>query len=123
MTLQTPASFASNMHGIVRTEVVDPLTVRIVTEQPNAVLPGQLTNIFIVSAKLAQDATTADFQSGRAAIGTGPYKVVSYTRGTALELVRNDGYWGPKPAWAQISTRVIGNDARGWLPCSPATST
>lgn len=111
MTLQTPASFASNMRGIVRTEVVDPLTVRVVTEQPNAVLPGQLTNIFIVSAKLAQDATTADFQSGRAAIGTGPYKVVSYTRGAALELVRNDGYWGPKPAWAQVSTRVIGNDA------------
>lgn len=111
MTLQTPSGFTSNMRSIVRTEIVDPLTIRVVTDRPNAVLPGQLTNIFIVSAKLAADASTADFQSGRAAVGTGPYKVVSYTRGANLELARNETYWGEKPAWARVSKRVIGNDA------------
>ena len=111
MTLPTPSGFTSNMRSIVRTDIVDPLTVRVITDRPNAVLPGQLTNVFIVSAKLAAEASTADFQSGRAAVGTGPYKVVSYTRGDSLELARNDTYWGPKPAWARVSKRVIGNDA------------
>jgi peptide/nickel transport system substrate-binding protein len=83
----------------------------VTTSRPNAVLPGQLTNIFIVSKAIATGASTADFQSGRAAIGTGPFKVVSYTRGGTLELARNERYWGPKPAWATVSIKVISNDA------------
>lgn len=111
MTLQTPSSFVSNMRTIVRTNIVDALTVRVTTDRPNATLPGQLTNIFIVSAKLTGAATSADFQSGRLAVGTGPFKLVSYNRGVGMELVRNDLYWGPRPAWAAVSVRVITNDA------------
>ena len=111
MTLQTASSFISNMRSIVRTEANGPLTVRVMTSRPNAVLPGQLTNIFIVSKAAASGASTADFQSGRAAIGTGPFKVVSYQRGGTLEMVRNDRYWGPKPAWDAVSIKVITNDA------------
>lgn len=111
MTLATGSSFASNLRSIVRTEAVDPLTIRVTTDRPNAALPGQLTNIFIVSATLARNATTADFQSGRAAIGTGPFKVAAFTPGARLHLVRNEAYWGPKPAWAEVEERVIGNDA------------
>ena len=111
MTLQTASSFVSNMRSMVRTEAVDPLTVRVTTSRPNAVLPGQLTNIFIVSKAIATGASIADFQSGRVAIGSGPFKVVSYTRGDTLELARNVGYWGPKPAWATVRIKVISNDA------------
>lgn len=110
-TLKTPSGFASNLRSIVRVEVVDPMTVRVFTDRPNAALPGQLTNIFIVSSKAAAAATTEDFQSGRAAVGTGPFKVVSYMRGGVLELARNETYWGTKPAWARVTERVIGNDA------------
>lgn len=110
-TLQTPSGYTSNLRSIVRVEVINPLTVRVVTDRPNAALPGQLTNIFIVSSKAAAGKTTEDFQSGRAAIGTGPFKVVSYTRGAVMELARNDTYWGAKPAWARVTERVIDNDA------------
>ena len=41
-------------------------------------------------------ATTEDFNSGKAAIGTGPYKLVRYAKGDRVELVRNDTYWGGK---------------------------
>jgi peptide/nickel transport system substrate-binding protein len=36
---------------------------------------------------------------------------VSYIRGGTMELVRNDRYWGPKPAWQNVSIRVMSNDA------------
>ncbi len=109
--LQTPSSYVSNMRSVVKTEAVDPLTVRVTTSRPNAVLPGQLTNIFIVSKSITGDASTADFQSGRVAVGTGPFKLVSYTRGDTMELARNDRYWGKKPYWQKVTIRVITNDA------------
>ncbi len=111
MTLQTASSYVSNMRSIIKSEALDPLTVRVTTSRPNAVLPGQLTNIFIVSKAIATGASTADFQSGRTAIGTGPFKVVSYSRGGTLELARNERYWGKQPPWATVSIKVISNDA------------
>ena len=42
-----------------------------------------------------------DFNSGKATIGTGPFKFVSFKRGDRVELARNDAYWGEKPAWAE----------------------
>lgn len=70
-----PGPYTSNLRTIARVEVVDPYTVRLHTDQVNPTLPGQLTNIFIVSKRVADNATTADFASGRAAIGTGPFRV------------------------------------------------
>ena len=46
--------------------------------------------------------TVADFNGGRDVIGTGPYTLKSYVKGTAIELTRNDSYWGEKPAWQQV---------------------
>ena len=110
-TLKTPSPFTSNLRSITGTQIVDPLTIRVITDRPNAMLPGQLTNIFIVSAKLTEAATPDDFQSGKAAIGTGPFKVVSYVRGSSLELARNERYWGDRPVWERVQQRVIPNDA------------
>jgi peptide/nickel transport system substrate-binding protein len=110
MTLETPSSYRSNMRSIVRWEVVDPLTLRVITDRPNAVLPGQLTNIFIVSRKM-EAASLDDIQAGRAALGTGPFKVDSYLNGVRLQLTRNDRYWGQKPAWEHVDERVMSNDA------------
>lgn len=110
-TLTTAASYVTNLRSIVAVEAPDPLTVRITTDRPNAVLPGQLTNIFVVSAKAVRGAPLADVQNGTAAIGTGPFRVVSFSRGEGIELVRNPRYWGPKPAWEVVRERVITNDA------------
>ncbi|KAG1319556.1 hypothetical protein G6F63_014681 [Rhizopus arrhizus] len=46
--------------------------------------------------------TVADFNGGRDVIGTGPYTLKSYVKGTAIELARNDGYWGAQPAWPAV---------------------
>src|SRR5689334_6430446 len=54
------------------------------TANPVPTLPFNLSNIYIVSHKAAKDATAADFRSGKAAIGTGPYRFVSYQSGVPL---------------------------------------
>ncbi|MGI9024637.1 MAG: ABC transporter substrate-binding protein [Burkholderiaceae bacterium] len=112
-TLQgSPASFASFVRPIVEVVAVDKATVRVKTSVPHVLVPYDLNSIFIVSKKATTAAgTNADFDSGRAAIGTGPYKLVSFKRGDRVELTRNDAYWGSKPAWDKATFRMLSNDA------------
>lgn len=112
-TLQgSPASFASFVRPIVQVVAVDPSTVRIRTATPHVLVPYDLNSIFIVSKKSVTAAgSSADFDSGRAAIGTGPYKLVSFKRGDRIELARNDAYWGAKPVWEKVTFRMLSNDA------------
>ena len=42
-------------------------------------------------------------------VGTGPYAFSSWRRGDSLTLVRNDGYWGAKPAIRTVTFRFIGD--------------
>ncbi len=112
-TLQgSPASFASFVRPIVEVVAVDKSTVRIKTQVPHVLVPYDLNSIFIVSKKATTAAgSSADFDSGRSAIGTGPYKLVSFKRGDRVELTRNDSYWGNKPVWDQVTFRMLSNDA------------
>jgi peptide/nickel transport system substrate-binding protein len=106
-----PGPYTPNLRGIVRTEVVDPLTIRLHTSQPNPVLPGQLTNVFIASRRAAGGAGPSDFASGRAAIGTGPFRLDGFRGPEGMVVRRNDTYWGERPHWAEVRVRVVGNDA------------
>ncbi len=105
-----PGPYTPNLRSIAKTEVVDPLTIRFHTDSPDPVIPGQMTNIFIVSAKAAAGATSADFASGKAAIGTGPFKLEKFVRGEGMELERNDHFWGKPSPWQHITVRVMTND-------------
>ncbi|MFX8825013.1 ABC transporter substrate-binding protein, partial [Acinetobacter baumannii] len=75
------------------------------TQKPAPLLPNDLASVNITSRK-AVEAPTAEFNSGPAAIGTGPYKFVSFQAGDRVVLVRNDAYWGAKPHWANVVVRV-----------------
>ncbi|MBO1078392.1 ABC transporter substrate-binding protein [Roseomonas haemaphysalidis] len=103
--------YTINLRTISRVEIVDPLTVRLHTSEPNPVIPGQLTNVFIVSKRVAENATTADFNAGRAAIGTGPYRVSGGVTPSGLQLRRSGNYYGEQPAWTEVNLRIVPNDA------------
>jgi peptide/nickel transport system substrate-binding protein len=107
----SPASFAIYTKSISRIEVVDPHTIRLHTSGIYPLLPVDMTQIDIIDHTAAAHATTEDFNSGKAAIGTGPYRLVSYKPGDRVELERYDGYWGRKPAWQHVTYRMITNDA------------
>jgi peptide/nickel transport system substrate-binding protein len=69
-----------------------------------------MNSIFIVSKKAAQNASTEDFNTGKALVGTGPFKFAAFKRGDRIEVVRNDQYWGTKPAWEKVTFRIITSD-------------
>lgn len=43
-----------------------------------------------------------DFNTGKAAIGTGPFTLTSYVKGAGIKLAQNPHYWGPKPDWTSV---------------------
>nr|WP_086062210.1 ABC transporter substrate-binding protein [Roseomonas rosea] len=107
----SPGGFGGFVRTIRRTEVVDPLTVRFHTAAASPLLPTDLASVAVVSKHAGQGASTEDYNSGKAAIGTGPYKLASYAPGDRTELVRNDAWFGPKQPWSRVSYRFIGNDS------------
>ena len=106
----SPSPFTAYTKQIQKIEIVDPYTIRFKTATPYPLMPSDMTQIAIVS-KQSANASTDDFNSGKAAIGTGPYKVVRYTKGDRLELARNDNYWGGKTPWDKVTLRILPNDA------------
>jgi peptide/nickel transport system substrate-binding protein len=107
----SPGPFTSYTKQIVGKQAVDPYTIRLKTAAPYGPLTLDLSSIFIVSKKVAQKASTEDFNSGKAMIGTGPFKFAGFKRGDRIEVVRNDNYWGAKPAWDKVTFRIITNNA------------
>lgn len=53
--------------------------------------------------------TVADFNTGKLSIGTGPYKLKSYVKGTGIEMERNEAYWGSKPHWKSVKMVPVPN--------------
>jgi peptide/nickel transport system substrate-binding protein len=102
--------FGSYVAMIKSKEVIDKLTLRIVTRAPYGALAEELNSVMIVSRKHAATAMPEDFDAGRATIGTGPYKFVRFARGDRVEYIRNDDYWGGRPAWDKLTLRIMPND-------------
>ncbi len=102
----SPSSFGGAVKGKTVTKV-DDHTVRITAGSVYPVMANDLATIMIVSKKNGDGAQTGDYNSGKAAIGTGPFKLVKFTPGDRIELLRNDAYTGKKADWAKASFRLI----------------
>jgi peptide/nickel transport system substrate-binding protein len=119
----SPSSFVVNTRAITGMKAADPATLVVSTATPYPLLLKEMSTIGILSAKangagaVEFDRTdcknagtypkTEAFNSGQAAIGSGPYKLVQYTKGDRIVLERNDAYWGPKPDWQRVTLRSI----------------
>jgi peptide/nickel transport system substrate-binding protein len=105
----SPSSFLPFIRPIAGVEVVDAQTLRIRTREPFPLLPNALSRIAILPRTLEQ-AETADFNSGKAMIGTGPYRFVSYVPGDRVELeAARPGQDGAN--WSKVSFRFLPNNA------------
>ncbi len=107
----SPAGFGGYLRAVARVEVVDPLLIRIHTGEPAPNLPIDLGAVVIVSRHVGENASTADYNSGQAAVGTGPYRFASYAPGAQVEVTRNDDWWGPRQDWERVSFRMLTNPA------------
>ncbi|WP_269930517.1 ABC transporter substrate-binding protein [Aminobacter sp. HY435] len=107
----SPAPFTANVAPVASIEIVDPLTIRFKTEKPTPQFMELVGLVYIVSKKAAVGASIEDFNSGKATIGTGPYKFVSWTPGDRYVLKANPTYWGEKPKFENVTFRLMSNSA------------
>lgn len=106
----SPSPFTTYTKQITEKIIVDPYTIRLKTAAPYPLMPNDLSTISIVSSRVAKSAATEDFNSGKAAVGTGPFRFVRWQKGTRIELARHESYWGPKAPWEKVAFRVITSD-------------
>lgn len=93
---------------IEKVEAPDDYTVRFHYRIPYFLALEMCGGIPIVPAHLFKKGE--DFNSspiGRLPVGTGPYKLISWKTGSEIVLVRNDDYWGEKPAIDRIIFKII----------------
>src|SRR5512145_329199 len=93
----SPSSFGLYLKGKTA-EKVDDHTVRVKTATPQPLVPNDLSTIYIVSKSAGCEAKTEDYNAGKAAVGTGPFKFAEYVPGDRIVMTVNDKYWGGKPA-------------------------
>ena len=106
----SPASMGQYIRPVTRIEVVDPLTLRFHTDRPVPLMPMMMSTYAIISRRHGEGAETRDYNSGRAAIGTGPYRFASYSPGDRASFTANPAYWGGAPAFSRVTLRMIPSD-------------
>ena len=102
----SPSSFATFTSGktVVR---VDDSTLRVTTKNPYPLMPNDLATFAILSKKHGEGATTADYNSGKATVGTGPYTFKEWRSADRVVLEGNTEYWGGKPKWDKVVYKPI----------------
>jgi peptide/nickel transport system substrate-binding protein len=100
---------ASRMPNLRSAKKIDAMTVELTTAAPDALLPINLTNLFMASPahwqKLYDAASATDPKEkakqawdafSRNASGTGPWKMDKFVPRERLEVVKNAAYWDAK---------------------------
>ena len=124
----SPSAYTIYTGGIADMRAEDDHTLLIETAATNPLLPSELWSLAILSADTlgaAEEITyepgggcegmgevpqAPAFNSPDVAVGTGPYKLDTYTRGSQMVVTRNDGYWGGTPDWERVVMRPITSD-------------
>ncbi len=107
----SPAPFSGNVAAIDSISASDPLTLLVHTKQPTPDLMEQIGFVYILEKKVAENASVEDYNSGKAAIGTGAYRFREWVPSDHLSLERNDAYWGGKRDFDKVMIRFISSDA------------
>ena len=90
-------------------EVLDDHTARFKTDGPYPLFVERMTALVMQSEKVIKDKGHEWMQENP--IGTGPYKLLRWAKKQEHLLVRNDDYWGPKPAFKYVRVRIIPEQA------------
>ena len=93
----------------------DATTVVVRLKAPNAAFPHFLASMYgpkVISPKALRD-HAGDDDAARwlrnHAVGTGPYRLASYTVGQRITLERFDRYWGPKANTRGVQIAIVPN--------------
>jgi peptide/nickel transport system substrate-binding protein len=91
---------------ITQVKAVDPTTVQIVTKEPHGVMLNALAHGTAgMFSPTAQEKYGDQFALNP--VGTGPYKLEKIEPNQQVVLVRNDQYWGTKPAMERLIFKAV----------------
>jgi peptide/nickel transport system substrate-binding protein len=90
--------------------VLDDHTIQMKTDKPHPYTPRDLANIVIVSKKHGDGAKTVDYNTGKAMVGTGPYKFVEWVKGDRIVMEAVPDHWRGKPEWDRATYKPITSD-------------
>ncbi|HEV8471244.1 MAG TPA: ABC transporter substrate-binding protein [Methylomirabilota bacterium] len=108
--LQDPnnkSHYAAYWKLVKEVQVVDPYTVRFVTEKPwpSLIDRASLTDFLVMPAKALKELGPAKL--GEKPIGTGPFKFVEWRRDERLVVERNPDYWAGPADVSRVTFRFI----------------
>ena len=89
-------------------EATDPTTVKITLKNPEGLF---LYNMGVGDAVIV--ASESAEGNKEKPIGTGPFKFDSWAKGSAVKLVKADGYWGDPVALDKVEFRIVPDAAAG----------
>ncbi len=112
-------SFQGYIKNMASVEAPDPYTIQIKTKTVDPLMAEKLESVYIISDTTAEHGkivfdegykcgvtgnwpSLEDFNSGKAAIGTGPFVLKTFTKGSKIELERNPNYYGEPAAWDTV---------------------
>ncbi|WP_431284980.1 ABC transporter substrate-binding protein [Humitalea sp. 24SJ18S-53] len=104
-------TYAAAVRNVTEMTVVDDLTLIVKTRVPTPLQPHFMVAIAILSERGATDASEADFNGGRAAIGTGPYRWIRWSPAQNVVIERSANWRGTPEPWARVTYSFIPNDS------------
>jgi peptide/nickel transport system substrate-binding protein len=106
----SPGLYTDYTRTISRVEIIDAHRLRLHTAQPAPLLPNRLASVSIIPARVAESAATADFNTGTAAIGTGPYRLVSFVPNDRVVYQRSPSHFRWNPHFDRVVFVLLRND-------------
>lgn len=106
-----PMSMTLYTKYVESVEVIDDYTLRVNTKGIAPALPNDFTRLFVVPSETGAGVGNEEFNSGDAAIGTGPYRFVSWEPKGDLVLDRYEDHWRGETPWERVVRKEIPDDA------------
>ncbi len=92
---------AVQISEVSEVKVVNPTTVQIITDEPDAALPAGLTLVQIVPKDLIEKIGNEAF--AQHPVGTGPFKFVEWVKDSRIVLEANKDYWAGPPGVDKVT--------------------
>ena len=108
----TPTAYDSNYRLIDTVEIIDPHTIKVTYKNP---IVTALTSWAWIMPKHALTGKPSQSTLQRKPIGTGPYKLESWTSGQSLVLTSFHDYFEGRPKIEKVFVKVIPNQTTQYL--------
>jgi peptide/nickel transport system substrate-binding protein len=104
------SQYAQWVTDLTSAEAPDDRTLVLNFSAPQAFNPGLAVPILPKHVWQGMSATDIQKDPNSQPVGTGPYKFVNWKHGQSIEIARNDGWWGTKPAAEKITWILFQNE-------------